>query len=195
MNKKDLLYEYIKSNTTITSKKALALGYARIYLSMLENEKKIFKIGRGLYSINKNLSVNPLVEFQKNNTKIIYSGFTALNLLEFYKIIPNKVQISVPQGYNASRYENYDVFYNSLNNYGIGTTKVIVDNEEILVYDVERTICDIIKDPNRFSHEEYNRLINFYFTHDTLDYHKLLEYSKLLKVSKKVQLYLSLFKA
>ena len=71
----------------------------------------------------------------------------------------------------------------------------MVANNKIIVYDIERSICDIIKDENRFDKREYNKLINYYFNKDDINYTKLLEYSKLLKVSKKVQQYLSLFKA
>ena len=116
-------------------------------------------------------------------------------MLNFYANKDEVVQISVPQGYNASRYQNCAIFYNSSANYGVGVTKIPVNNEYIKVYDLERSICDIIKNENRFEKREYNKFINYYFNKDDINYPKLLEYSKLLNVSKKVQNYLSLFKA
>lgn len=193
MNKKDALYQIIKTKDVITVKQINELGYARIYISMLEKENKIFKLARGVYSIKKEIRIDPLVEFQRNNKKIIYSGFTALNLLNYYKSA-TPIQISVPQGYNASRYNNKEVFYNNIDNYGKGTTQVNLNSTSITVYDIERSICDIIKDQNRYDHREYLKLINHYFTSDNINYQKLLEYSKLLKISNKVQTYLSLFK-
>jgi len=195
MNKKDMLYELIQKEGSITSKNATCLGYERIYLTMLEKEGKIYKIARGVYSCNKQEKINPYYEFQKNNTKIIYSCFTALYLLGFYNQKPDKLQISVPQGYNASRYHDVEVFYNNDTNYGVGTTYVDIEDNKILVYNLERSICEIIKEHNRFDSRDYNKLINYYFNKDDLNYPKLLEYSKILKVSKKVQSYLSLFKA
>lgn len=195
MKKEDYLYEIIKNDGKITSKKVTELGYHRIYLTFLLKQNRIYKIGRGVYSINKEYSINPLYEFQKNNKQIIYSCFTALNLLGFLKKAPKMVEISVPQGYNASRYQNCIIFYNSSVNYNIGITKIKTNDGYIKVYELERSICDIIKNENRFDHREYNKLINYYFNKDDINYHKLLEYSKLLKVSHKVQNYLSLFKA
>lgn len=195
MSKIDSLYKIFLQEKTLTSSQITRLGYARIYISMLEDENKIFKIARGVYSINKEEIVDPLYQFQKNNKKIIYSCFSALELLDFYKTKNNKIQISVPQGYNASRYENYDVFYNNIENYSVGATFITHNSNKIMVYNIERSICDIIKDENRFDKREYNKLINYYFNKDDINYTKLLEYSKLLKVSKKVQQYLSLFKA
>ena len=101
----------------------------------------------------------------------------------------------VAKRYNASRYQNVDVFYNNNENYGVGSTYINLEGNKIIVYNLERSICDIIKDQNRFDQAIYNRLINFYFNSDKINYHKLLEYSKILKVSKKIQSYLSLFKA
>lgn len=195
MKKEDYLYKIIEKEGKITSKRVTELGYHRIHLTFLLKQGRIYKISRGLYSINKNFNINPLYEFQKNNRKIIYSCFTALNLLDFYHQKGERVQISVPQGYNASRYQNCVIFYNSSSNYNIGVEKIKINDEFIRVYNLERSICDIIKNENRFDKREYNKLINYYFNLENINYPKLLEYSKLLKVSKKVQVYLSLFKA
>lgn len=195
MNKQDLLYDIFLKEKTLSSKQITCLGFARIYITMLEKENKIFKVARGIYSIDKNISIDPFFEFQKSNKKIIYSCFSSLYLQKEYSYYPKNIQISVPQGYNATRYTNCDVFYNNLDNYGVGKTSIELNGNKIYLYDLERSICDIIKDENRFDKREYNKLINYYFNKDNINYQKLLEYSKLLKVSKKVQQYLSLFKA
>lgn len=195
MKKEDELYKIIEQEGKITSKRVLELGYPRIYLTYLAKQQKIYKVSRGVYSTSLNCDIDPLYEFQKHNHKIIFSNFTALYLQNFYKTDLDKLQISVPQGYNASRYINMEVFYNNSNNYGVGAIYVMHEGHTILVYDIERSICDIIKEQNRFDNRDYNKLINYYFNLDNINYQKLLEYSKILKVSKKVQAYLSLFKA
>ena len=195
MKKEDYLFKIIEKEGKITSKRVTELGYHRIHLTFLLKQNKIYKVSRGLYSTNKELLVNPLLEFQKSNKKIIYSCFTALNLLEFWPKVTKEVQISVPQGYNASRYKNSAIFYNSSSNYNKGVIKIEGKDGFLRVYELERSIWDIIKNENRFDKREYNKLINYYFNKSEINYQKLLEYSKLLRVSKKVQNYLSLFKA
>ena len=66
----------------------------------------------------------------------------------FLKKAPKMVEISVPQGYNASRYQNCMIFYNSSVNYNIGITKIKTNDGYIKVYELERSICDIIKNEN-----------------------------------------------
>ena len=73
--------------------------------------------------------------------------------------------------------------------------QVDINGNKIIVYNLERSICDIVKEQNRFDSREYNKLINYYFNLHDINYPKLLEYSKLLRISKKIQNYLSLFKA
>ena len=55
------------------------------------------------------------------------------------------------------------IFYNSSVNYNIGITKIKTNDGYIKVYELERSICDIIKNENRFDHREYNKFINNYF--------------------------------
>ena len=90
-------------------------------------------------------------------------------MLGFLKKAPRDTQISVPQGYNASRYENYTIFYNSKSNYNIGIVKIEINGSYLKVYELERSICDIIKNENRFDKREYNKLINYYFNKEDIN--------------------------
>ena len=103
--------------------------------------------------------------------------------------------MSVPQGYNAKGYKENKIFYNSLKSYRKGIITYNYMGQYLKVYDIERCVCDIIKDHTRFDESQYNKFINYYFNLPELNYKKLLEYSKILRVSKMVHHYVSLFKA
>lgn len=195
-NKKRILDIGEENQGIITSKKVDELKIPRFYLSQLLKEGKIVKIDRGIYSTKENNS-DEYYNLQVKSKIIIFSHFTALKLLGFYDSCFDKTHISVPQGYNATRIDNhYKVFYDNHDIYKDGVVEVINDNNlKLKVYDIERSICDIIKNKNRFKIDQVNRLMNFYFMRATINYKKLLYYSKLLNVSKQVKRYLSLFKA
>lgn len=182
------------NNNYVTTKQVVEEGIARFYLTKLVKEKKLFRIERGIYSTSKS-NVDKFYSVQNKSKKIIFSHFTALKLQGFYKNIDKKEQISVLQGYNAKKYNDYKVFYNNINTYRYGLIEIKYNGHKIKVYDIERSICDIIKDRNRFDEGEYNKFINYYFNKSNLNYKKLLQYSKLLKVSSLIHHYLSLFKA
>lgn len=196
MNYENMILNVAKENDgIITSKKVDELKIPRFYLAKLLKENKIIKIDRGIYSTGQE-SINEYYNLQLKSKFVIFSHFTALKMLGFYKYEDLNDQIIVPQGYNASRLNNFKVFYDNDKIYLEGVVEVVnEDNHKIKVYDLERSICDIIKNKNRFKIDQVNKLINYYFTKESLNYQKLLYYSKLLKVSTQVQYYLSLFKA
>ena len=113
----------------------------------------------------------------------------------FYKNIDNHDQLSVPQGYNAKKFENFKVFYDNNEHFGMGMIEYKYNGNIIKIYDIERATCDIIRDRHRFDESEYYKFINYYFNSEHLNYKKLLEYSTSLKINTLVHHYLALFKA
>lgn len=182
------------NNGIVTTKEVSKNKIARIYLTKLIKEKKLFRIERGIYSTSKT-TLDSYYSLQNKSKKIIFSHFTSLKIQGYYKNIDTIDQLSVMQGYNAKKFKNYKVFYNSKSNYEKGIIKFKYKGHTLKIYDLERSVCDIIKDRNRFEQLEYNKFINYYFNKIDLNYKKLLEYSKALRISKLVHHYLSLFKA
>ncbi len=183
-----------KNRGVVTTKEVSNHNIARTYLTKLVNEHKLYRVERGIYS-TFNKKIDLFYKIQNSSKKIVFSHFTSLDIQGFYKNIDITEQLSIPQGYNAKNYSNYKLFYNHLNNYQKGMIKYKYNDYTINVYDIERSICDIIKDRHRFDESKYNKFINFYFNKTDINYSKLLEYSKMLHISPLVHHYLSLFKA
>jgi len=195
MIKENQIIEIAKNNNgIITTKTVTELNIARIYITKLIKEKRLYRIDRGVYSLTPTNNT-PYFNLQNKSKKIIYSHFTALEIQGFYKNIDKEIHLSVPQGYNAKGYKNHKIFYNSLKSYEHGLINYKYNGQTIKIYDLERCVCDIIKDHTRFNELEYYKFINYYFNLNDLNYKKLLEYSKLLRISKTVHHYLALFKA
>ena len=57
---------------------------------------------------------------------------------------------------------------------------------DIRCYDIERTICDIIKDKNHMDKEIYTKALKWYAEKKDKDLLKLALYSKKLKIEKEV---------
>ena len=74
---------------------------------------------------------------------------------------------------------------NSLLNLGMETIKSPF-GMDIKCYDVERTICDIIKDKNHMDKEIYTKALKWYAERKDKDMLKLAKYSKKLNIEKEV---------
>lgn len=182
-----------KNKGIITTKEVDNNKIPRIYLTKLIKENKIFRIDRGIYSTYLS-EVDKYYSMQVKSRKIIFSHFTSLQLQGFYRNIDKNEQLSVPQGYNAQKFHNFKVFYDNEEHFGMGMLDFNYNGNLIKVYDIERCVCDIIRDRNRFDQLEYFKFINYYFGIEHLNYKKLLEYSTSLNINELVHNYLSILK-
>ena len=194
MIKEKQILEIVGNNDVITTEELTKNKIHRVYLTKLLKENKIQKVDRGIYAIN-NKVVNDYYIMQVKSKKIIFSHFTALEIQGFYKNIDKCIHISVQQGYNGKKFNKHKVFYNNKEIYELGLIQYNYNGFILKVYDIERSVCDIIKNQNRFTNDDYNKFINYYFNSQNLNYKKLLQYSTKLKIDDKVYHYLTLFKA
>ena len=144
------LKEYIKENVVITNKEAEKFGYTRYNLSELTKSGQLERLRPGLYQL-KGKVIDDFVLISSNSNRIIFSHQTALYLHDLSDRTPSVFHISVPQGYNAShikkRYEDLQVHYVKKDLYEIGKTEIKSPQGNLIpIYDIERTICDIIID-------------------------------------------------
>lgn len=194
IKEKQILNLAKKNNGIVTTKMVTDNNIPRIYITKLIKEKKLYRIERGIYSTSFK-QVSKYYSIQNKSKKVIFSHFTALEIQGFYQNIDDKDQLSVIQSYNAKKFNDCKVFYNNKITYKYGLIEFNYQGEKIKLYDIERSVCDIIKDRYRFDESKYNKFINFYFNKVNINYKKLLEYSTKLKINKIVHHYLSLFKA
>lgn len=177
------------NNGYLTTKDVIEHNIPRIYLSRLIDEHIIERVSRGIY-IKSNDIPDDMVVLQNKSKNAIYSHMTTLYLYGLSNRIPIKYDITVNQGYNGTlqRDNNVNLFYIKRDLLNLGLTTYILDTGyEIKVYDLERTICDIIKNKNRLDQEVVNKAIRKYFYSNNKNVFKLYEYAKKLKIYDKVR--------
>lgn len=177
------------NNGYLTTKDVIEHNIPRIYLSRLIDEHVIERVSRGIY-IKSNDIPDDMVVLQNKSKNAIYSHMTTLYLYGLSNRIPIKYDITVNQGYNGTlqRDNNVNLFYIKRDLLNLGLTTYMLDSGyEIKVYDLERTICDIIKNKNRLDQEVVNKAIREYFYSNNKNVLKLYEYAKKLKIYDKVR--------
>lgn len=160
-----------------------------VYLTRLVNNNVIERVSRGLY-VRTNSLPNDLVILQNKSKNAIYSNMTALYLYGFSDRLPIKYDITVNSGYNGSLQEvdNVNLFYTKKELLNLGEIVYRLDSGNLIkVYDLERTICDVIKNKNRLDQELANKALRKYFYSKEKNTLKLYEYAKKMKIYKKVR--------
>ena len=161
----------------------------RFYLTKLIKENKIERVSRGVY-IKKNELVDEFVILQSKSKNAIYSNMTALYLHGFSNRIPLKYDITINNGYNGSLQKNNNVnlFYTKKELLNLGVINYKLDSGNIIkVYDLDKTICDIIKNKKKLDSELFNKAIREYFYSKKKNTLKLYEYAKKMNIYNKVR--------
>ena len=190
------LKEYIQENLIITNKEAEELGYTRRNLSELTKRGQIERLRPGLYQL-KGKVIDDFVLISSNSNRIIFSHQTALYLHDLSDRTPNVFHISVPQGYNAShikkRYEDLQVHYVKKFLYKLGKAEIKSPQGNLIpVYDIDRTICDIIIDREKIDKQIFTEAIKRYFKSPNKNLRLLIKYSRLFKIEDEIRKYMKL---
>lgn len=190
----DKLEEYIKEKYVITNKEIEKLGYGRQSLAELTKKNKIERLRPGVYQV-KGEVVDDFAFISSNSNRIVFSYNTALYLYNLSDRTPNTFHISVPQGYNAShikrRNKNIVVHYIKKEWHEIGKTEIkSPQGNSIPVYDLERTICDIIIDREKIDKQIFSDAITRYFKLKNNNLRRLIQYSRIFKIEEEVRKYM-----
>ena len=188
------LKDYIQENLVITNKEAEELGYTRHNLSELTKSGQLERLRPGLYQL-KGKVIDDFVLISSNSNRIIFSQQTALYLHDISDRTPNVFHISVPQGYNAShiknRYKDLQVHYVKKDLYEIGKTEIKSPQGNLIpVYDIDRTICDIIIDREKIDKQIFTEAIKRYFKSQNKNLRRLIKYSRLFKIENEIRKYM-----
>ena len=176
-------------NDYLTTKDVNKNNIPRFYLTKLIKENKIERVSRGVY-IKKNELVDEFVILQSKSKNAIYSNTTALYLHGFSNRIPIKYDITINSGYNGSlqKEDNVNLFYTKRELLELGVINYKLDSGNIIrVYDLDKTICDIIKNKKKIDAEIYNKAIREYFYSKKKNTLKLYEYAKKMNIYNKVR--------
>ena len=118
-----------------------------------------------------------------------YSHATSLYLHNMSDRIPLVYDITVPYNYSGNLLDNENVSLRYVKDdiFKLGMTDIkTINNLTVKCYDLERTLCDIIKDKNRMDKEIYSRGLKEYARNKNKDIFKLVKYAKKLNIEDEV---------
>jgi len=172
-----------KNNGIIYANKLDEYNIDRHDLYSLVKEGLLNRIAHGVYATpNKNINEFWLMgEKYKNG---IYSHNTALYFYGMTDRTPFQLDMTFPSN-NRVNNDLLKVHYIKKELYDIGLTELELEkNFTIKTYNLERTICDIIRDRNKIDLQIFNTAINEYMKRNDKNLVLLSEYAKKFKIDK-----------
>ncbi len=176
-------------NGYLTTKEVTDNNIPRTYLTKLIKKNKIERVSRGIY-IKKNVLVDEFVVLQSKSKYAIYSNTTALYLHGLSNRIPIRYDITIKSGYKGSlqKEKNVNLFYTKKELLKLGVINYKLDSGNVIrVYDLDKTICDIIKNKKKIDAEIFNKAIKEYFYSKKKNTLNLYEYAKKMNIYNKVR--------
>ena len=180
----------------ITTAEIEHCGIHRSRIPSLIKNGYLTKEAHGIYCLSDEIP-DEFQILQKRSPKLVFSHGTALYLWDMSDRTPHIWDISVPQGFNASRIRKDNskirLHYVSADKWTIGITSTFTPSgNSVLVYDRERCIIDLIKCKDKIDKQLYLGALRTYFSNKTTDKIKLLKYAKVFQIERTVRDYMEI---
>lgn len=181
------------SDGIIKTKQVEDAGLNKTILKTYVDDGFLVKESQGIYSLSDGI-IDEYKLIQIRSEKVIFSYGTALYLLGMSDRVPHLLDVTVPQGYNASRikkdYPTIRFHYVKKELWELGIIKIKSPmGAEIEIYDKERCICDLIRDKREIDMQLYIQAIKEYFKVGS-NIRKILKYGKKFGIEENIRTYM-----
>jgi len=192
MMKTKQIIEIVEKNNGILSSKLLdENNIHRQYLKNLVDEGYLIKVSRGLY-VRPDKEINEFYVLGEQFKTGIFSHNTALYFYNLTDRTPFLLDMTFPSNIRPKN-DMLIPHYINKEKLNIGLTiKKLEDGTSIKIYNMERTICDIIRDRNKMDSQILNTALKEYMKRNDKNLNLLYEYAKKFGVLKIVRMHIEI---
>ncbi|CCY53065.1 putative uncharacterized protein [Coprococcus sp. CAG:782] len=193
MNVSDKIIQLAKENNGVVTAAILSdKGILRGNLKKLVDEGKLEKTARGVYILPE-IWEDEFVNLQARFKKGVFSNETALFLWDLTDQTPNRYDMTFPHNYNLTNVKSEGVNCSRVKQewYAEGKTQLeSPGGNRIMVYNMERTLCDILRKRGGINTGIITEAFKRYTARNDKNIPLLSEYAKMFRVEEKVRSYL-----
>lgn len=185
----DMLVE--EGNGYLKTSDVIEKGISKTTLAKYVQERNMERVAHGVYA-SDNAWPDDYFLLHLRNGKIVFSHESALYLHNLMDREPHITTVTVPKNYNGVHIikQGVRVIHIKPEWYGIGITKVKTGfGNEVLVYDRERSICDIIRAKNETEIQTYQTALKGYMNSRGKKLGNLISYAREFGIENEVRTY------
>lgn len=185
--------ELVQSHDYLTPKIAEKSGISKFKFYKYVRENGLEQVSRGVYSTGTEW-VDELYVLHRRCPNAVFSHDEAFYYHGLTDREPIVHTLTIYSGYNAHRLiadGNCKVYTVKRELLDVG--KIIVpdnDGNMIPMYDLERTICDLIRSRSSIELQDFNSALKTYISRKDKDLNRLMEYAKLFRVDNVIRRYM-----
>ena len=178
-------------NGYLITSQVLNNGISKPTLAKYISKRKMERVAHGIY-LSDDSWPDELYQLHLSCQRIVFSHETALMLHGLMEREPRLTSVTVKVGYNAThlRKKGIRVYQVKASIAELGVTNAVTAfGNTVRVYDMERTICDIIQRKEYMDIQVFQYALKEYMASRRKNLPNLMEYAKVLQIEDKVRTY------
>lgn len=192
MNRFDLLDQMVEGgNGYLLTTNVLDNGISKPTLAEYVKKRNMERVAHGVYR-SEDAWPDDLYRLALTNSRIVFSHETALSLHGLMEREPSEISVTVSAGYNAThlRKQGVRVYQVKPELYPLGTTETkTYFGNPVRAYDMERSICDLLRSKNRTEVQVFRYALKEYMSSDRKNLNRLMSYAKAFQIDSLVRTY------
>ncbi len=181
------IYKLFKEHNGLMDSASLRKkGISYYQLNKLEKMGVITKIKRGLYALaDVKKELHDMVEAALYVPRGVICLYSALAHHELSTFTPDEYNFAISRKERKPALPVYPpirLHYFDDDTFEIGIEQFDINGYSVKVYDLERTICDVVKFRNKLDANVVKESLKQYFTNRKVNYNRLMQYAEKLRV-------------
>ena len=178
-----------KNNGILLTQDITKNNIHRQYIKILEKEGVIEKVARGIY-VEKGKNVSEYYILMQKYKKCVFSHNTALYFYDLTDRTPINLDLTFPSNFTIHD-DTIKIHYIKEELFELGKIDYKLEDGTIIkIYDLERTICDILRDRNKIDPQIFNDTLKNYIKRKDKNLVRLYEYAKKFNIDMILRTYM-----
>lgn len=176
----------------VTTAQVVSAGIPRARISDMVKAGELERVQRGVYCL-ADAWEDEFLAAQLRFPKGVFSDDTALFLHGYTDRTPLRLTMTFPRSYRATKARDAGIEVRTCADgvLGLGLTTLRTSyGNEVRAYDLERTLCDVVRGRRMVDVQVVNPAMKQYVRGSSRDVQKLLGYARALGVERKIRNYL-----
>jgi len=175
----------------VTRKELTSSQYHRLLSEVAKD--RVIRIRRGVFALPTALA-NTMYDIDKIVPEGVLCNYSAWSHYRLTTQIPLSICIAIEQKRKVKlpEYPPITLFYQSKEQLNLGRIRTTINGYEVSIFDIERSVCDALKNRNKIGMDVCAEIINNYLGRKDKNLNRLAEYAKTLRVGNILHNYLEL---